>query len=266
MSIIYLNKKVLLLLLISQFLLVVLCNVKNRSKLTMVSKYLGKEPIFVAGGSNGVGLELIKQLSALGTPVKALVRNEAALANLNNLPGVTAILGDALKEADVQSAMNGCIAAVTTLGGRPSVDGQRVDYIGNSNVIEQAGILGVERIVLVTSIGCGNTAKALSPQVYRVLEDAINAKNKAERDLRLYTNLDWTIIRPGGLKSDQPTGKAVLTEDPLASGVINRGDVANLIIKVLGAASACTRKEFSAVDPSIESEFNSLTAVKPYIF
>ena len=46
--------------------------------------------------------------------------------------------------------MEGCIAAVTTLGGKP-VDGQqRVDYMGNSNVIEQAGILGVERIILVT--------------------------------------------------------------------------------------------------------------------
>ena len=44
----------------------------------------------------------------------------------------------------------GCVAAITTLGGKPNEGGERVDYMGNSNVIEQAGILGVERIILVT--------------------------------------------------------------------------------------------------------------------
>ena len=31
-----------------------------------MSKYLGANPVFVAGGSSGVGLEVIKKLSALG--------------------------------------------------------------------------------------------------------------------------------------------------------------------------------------------------------
>jgi uncharacterized protein YbjT (DUF2867 family) len=112
------------------------------------------------------------------------------------------------------------------------------------------------------SIGCGATSKALSPQVYRVLEEAIVLKNKAERDLRMYTNLDWTIIRPGGLNSDPPTGKAIFTEDPLISGVISRSDVASLVVKALGATSTCTRKELSAIDPSLSSASG---VVKPYV-
>jgi nucleoside-diphosphate-sugar epimerase len=122
-----------------------------RSSLSMASKYLGKEPVFVAGGSSGVGLEVVKLLSAMGTPVKVLVRRESAKPELEAMPGVTVHMGDALDEAAVQACMNGCIAAVTTLGGAP-VEGQveRVDYAGNSNVIEQAGILGVERIIMVT--------------------------------------------------------------------------------------------------------------------
>jgi hypothetical protein len=44
----------------------------------------------------------------------------------------------------------GCVAAITTLGGKQNEGQERVDYMGNSNVIEQAGILGVERIILVT--------------------------------------------------------------------------------------------------------------------
>lgn len=117
--------------------------------LSMTSKYLGSKPVFVAGGSAGVGLEIIKQLSSNGTPVRALVRRDEAIDDLKGIPGVTPIKGDALLAEDVQSAMNGCVAAITTLGGK-NPDGQRIDYIGNSNVIEQAGILGVERIILVT--------------------------------------------------------------------------------------------------------------------
>lgn len=123
-----------------------------RSKVFMAaSKYLGKDPVFIAGGSSGIGLEVIKKLSARGTPVKVLVRRDDARDYLRKLPGVTVLMGDALDESAVQNCMTGCVAAITTLGGQP-VAGQpvRVDYAGNSNVIEQAGILGVERIILVT--------------------------------------------------------------------------------------------------------------------
>ena len=39
-----------------------------------MKSYLGKAPVFVAGAGSGVGFEVCKQLSALGTPVQALVR------------------------------------------------------------------------------------------------------------------------------------------------------------------------------------------------
>lgn len=129
---------------------------RSRSHATALSmsasKYLTKnKPVFVAGGSSGVGLELVKKLSAMGTPVHALVRREEAVQQLQQYPHVKAILGDAFDEAAVQKCMEGCVAAVTTLGGQPAGgQGERVDYVGNSNVVEQAGILGVERIILVT--------------------------------------------------------------------------------------------------------------------
>ena len=48
--------------------------------------------------------------------------------------------------------------------------------------------------VLVFSVGCGKTKDAVSPNVYALLEEALVAKNKAERDLRMYTNLVRIII------------------------------------------------------------------------
>jgi hypothetical protein len=74
---------------------------------------------------------------------------------------------------------------------------------------------------------------------------------------------DWTIIRPGGLKSEPATGKAILTEDHLASGVVNRADVADLVVKAL-ASTKCTRKELSCIDPSQASSFEAFQNAKPF--
>ena len=108
--------------------------------------------------------------------------------------------------------MSGCDAAVTTLGG-VNEDGRRVDYKGNSNVVEAAGILGVTRLLLVTSVGCGDSRGAVSDQVYGVLQDALDAKTKVENQLYKFYKFttDFTVIRPGGLVTAPATGKAELT-------------------------------------------------------
>jgi len=188
--------------------------------------------------------------------VVAFVRREEAKQELGGLKGVTAILGDALVQKDVEGAMDGCDAAVTTLGSAPT-DEQRwkVDYDGNVNVIEAAGILGVTRCILVTSVGCGDSKEAVSPDAYEKLENALKAKEKAERVLtKYYTNSDWTVIRPGGLMNGEATSAAVLTENKMACGVINRADVASLVVKALDSQKTF-RKVLTAVDPTVETPF-----------
>jgi nucleoside-diphosphate-sugar epimerase len=147
--------------------------------------------------------------------------------------------------------MDGCDAAITTLGG--TTKDRRVDYEGNNNVIESAGILGVPRIILVSSIGCGSSKEAAPPSVFEVLKDVLAAKEKAENILiKYYTNVNWTIIRPGGLKSEPMTGEAILTEDNTSIGSIHREDVADLVVRALDSPKT-ERKVLSAIDPSITS-------------
>ena len=180
-----------------------------------------------------------------------MARNEEACKELNAIKGVTGILADAFDQKAVENAMDGCDAAITTLGG--TTENRRVDYEGNNNVIESAGILGVQRIILVTSIGCGTSKEAAPPSVFEVLKDVLQAKEKAENILiRYYTNSNWTIIRPGGLKTEPMTGKAILTEDNTAIGSIHREDVADLVVRALNSPST-ERKVLSAIDPSIMS-------------
>ncbi len=62
--------------------------------------------------------------------------------------------------------------------------------------------------------------------------------------------MNWTIIRPGGLKSERMTGKAILTADTKALGSIHREDVANLVVQALSSPKT-ERTVLSAIDPSI---------------
>lgn len=230
--------------------------------------------VFVAGGSKGVGRCIIDQLCKEGIDVVALVRNADVAAELNSINGVTAIVGDAFVIKDVENAMDGCDAAISTLGGTPIDDAEnRIDYIGNNHVIESAGILGVTRVILVTSIGCGSSKDATPPATYNVLKNVLLAKEKAENILiKYYTNTNWTIIRPGGLKSEPMTNKAILTSDSSVIGTIHREDVARLVVEALKSANT-ERKILSAIDPSLKGPVtsvatsadtaNELTAAKP---
>jgi len=207
--------------------------------------------VCVLGGSRGVGREIISELSAMGVNVVALVRKEESKKELEALAGVKAVLGDAKEASDVISVLDGCDACISTLGGE--TDGVRIDYKGNMNMIENAGILGVTRMVLVTSIGSGDSKDAISNEVYEALKNALVDKTKAENLLlKYYTNTDYTIIRPGGLITAPSTGKAIVTEDKMAAGAIHRSDVAKLCVKAL-YSKKCSKMILSAVDPSLSS-------------
>ena len=45
--------------------------------------------------------------------------------------------------------------------------------------------------------------------------------------------MQFTIIRPGGLKTQPATGRGVLTEDVHVCGAIHREDVADLLVHAL---------------------------------
>lgn len=202
--------------------------------------------IFLAGASRGVGREIAKCLTAQHLKVKALLRTEAARAELEAL-GIKIVLGDALDVGDVERAMLGepIHAVISTIGGLPK-EGERADYLGNKNLIDAAVKAGVQKFILVSSIGSGNSAVALPPQALQTLGPVLVEKEQAEKHL-IDSGLSYTIIRPGGLKSEPTTGNGVLTEDPRIGGTIHRADVAQLVCRCLNSDLA-NLKILSAVD------------------
>lgn len=203
--------------------------------------------IFLAGASRGVGLEIAKCLTEQKMQVTALLRSPETSPELAAM-GIKVAVGDALDADAVLAAMTGgepIYAVISTIGGLPK-DGERSDYLGNKNLIDAAVKAGVQKFILVSSIGSGNSAAALQPQVLETLGPVLIEKEKAENHL-IASGMIYTVIRPGGLKSEPATGNGVLTEDCRVAGTIHRADVAQLVCRCL-VSDVANNKVLSAVD------------------
>lgn len=201
--------------------------------------------IFLAGASRGVGREIAKCLVEQNQKVKALLRTEASRPELEAM-GITVVMGDALDAGAVEQAMSPPIQAViSTIGGLPK-EGDRADYLGNKNLIDAAVKAGVQKFILISSIGSGESVVALPPQALETLKPVLIEKEKAEAHL-IESGLTYTVIRPGGLKSEPATGNGIVTEDYKVAGTIHRANVAQLVCQCL-FSDAANNKILSAVD------------------
>jgi uncharacterized protein YbjT (DUF2867 family) len=186
--------------------------------------------IIIFGATRGVGLELAKLLVKRGDKVTAFVRTSSDRSALEPL-GVEFTTGDALIMEQVEAAFKGkrFSAVVTTLGcfrcDTPP------DYIGNKHVFDAANATGHTRVIMVSTLGTGDTLEVTPWPASWILKDVIALKDQAEKHLMSLHN-DYTIIRPGPLRDGEATGKGQLTEVAKV-GIINRSDLAALIVRCL---------------------------------
>lgn len=202
----------------------------------------------IFGARSGVGLHLARRLRADGVTVCAMLRPGADAAELEAL-GVRISRGDAFSIGDVDAALDlagsAAFDVVSTIGGRRE-DGRFADEDGNINIADRAAARGVERYVLVTSIGCGEMAPYRSERAIAAFGAAVQAKTRAENHTRRIIP-SATFIRPGGLRSEPGTGRGILSDDVQIHGFIQREDVADLVFRVLRDPTTQGR-ELAAVD------------------
>ena len=176
--------------------------------------------------------------------------------------GGSTVQGDALDAEAMHTIMHNhpIEAVISTVGSLPESSPPRVDFAGNKNLIDAAVSANAQQFILVSSIGSGNSASALPPNVLETLDPVLKEKAQAEEHLA-QSGLAYTVIRPGGLTSESATGQEILTSDPTVAGTIPRAAVAVLAVRCLGNEKA-KNQVFSAIDLSMQRTEKTVEAIE----
>jgi nucleoside-diphosphate-sugar epimerase len=184
--------------------------------------------VVIAGGHGQIALQLERILADAGHGVRGLIRNPDHAADLE-AQGALGVVAD-LEEQDVDEladAIGSADAIVFAAGAGPGSGAQRkwtVDYAGAVKLMEVARRNQIDRYVIISSIRADPDAE----------DDGgfgtyLKAKGKADQKL-MESGLSYTIIRPGRLTDDEPTGSIELGDE---RGEITRADVAAVVAAAL---------------------------------
>ncbi|WP_071518001.1 SDR family oxidoreductase [Geitlerinema sp. PCC 9228] len=186
--------------------------------------------VLVAGATGETGRRVVRELVEREIPVRAFVRNlETAQTILP--PSAEIAVGDLLDRRSMQKAMAGCTAVISAIGARPSLDPGgpcRVDYEGTNNLVRVAQAQEIDRFVMVSSLCVSRFFHPLN-----LFWLVLFWKKRAEDFLR-NSDLNYTIVRPGGLSNtDSDLPVKMSGADTLFGGSIPRSQVAKVCVEAL---------------------------------
>jgi uncharacterized protein YbjT (DUF2867 family) len=194
--------------------------------------------VTIAGGHGRIALELTRLLRARGEMVRGLIRRPEHADDVRAAGGEPVLCDlETVGEEELAAAVAGADAVVFAAGAGPGSGAERkwtVDYGGAVKLIAAARAAGVDRYVLVSSIGADPDAPG--DDVFSVY---LRAKGRADAELQA-SGLAYTIVRPGALTDDAPSGRVALGED-VARGAIARADTAAVLAGALADARLAGR-------------------------
>jgi len=228
--------------------------------------------IAVFGASGGTGSEAVLQALQRGEAVSCLVRDKSKLQSPRGSFPTTATLnvvqGTVTSQVDVNKVFEGqgVTGVVVALGGKTKDVGATMLQDGTQNIINAMKANGVKRLSVVTTIGAGDSMDQ-APWAFRLLMmtvmSSIMADKNAQEDvvMKAGADLDYCIVRPGGLKSEPPTGIVTAGKDQEA-GAITRADVAAFCLDAVIEPDFKFTKQAVSISSNMGSGFESVLADK----
>ncbi|EOD11013.1 hypothetical protein EMIHUDRAFT_316998 [Emiliania huxleyi CCMP1516] len=244
--------------------------------------------IAVFGASGGTGSEAVLQALERGEDVSCLVRDASKLKAPRTAAGfsegspfasdkLSVTTGSVTNKADVDAvfASGGecsprpstrVTGVVVALGGKTSDVGPTMLQDGTANIVAACKANGVKRISVVTTIGAGDSMDQ-APWAFRllmmtVMSSIMSDKNAQEAVITSAgADLEYCIVRPGGLKSDPPTGVVTAGKDQDA-GAITRADVAAFCLDAVVEPDFQFLRQAVSISSNMGSGFKSVLADK----
>jgi uncharacterized protein YbjT (DUF2867 family) len=109
-----------------------------------------------------------------------------------------------------------------------------VDQLGAIRSMVAAETEGARRYLMLSSVGADIHSESRIAHYHR-------AKGYADEHLRS-TDLDWTIVCPGGLREEPGPGTVAVSEDHHASGLTSRDNLAATLVACLDAPNTIGKR------------------------
>ncbi|EKN64836.1 hypothetical protein BABA_22458 [Neobacillus bataviensis LMG 21833] len=187
--------------------------------------------VFLIGANGQVGKYIVNLLQNSDEhTVKAMVRSEQQAEALKQTEVVTVVANLESSVDELAKAMEGCDAVIFSAGsgGKTGPDKTLlVDLDGAVKSMEAAEKARVKRYVMVSAFQAHNRESWMDSPI----KPYMVAKHYADRML-ISSQLNYTIVRPGGLTNEPGTGNVKLEEN-LQRGSIPREDVAKTVVASL---------------------------------
>lgn len=189
--------------------------------------------IALFGATGGTGSQILQQALHQGHTIHALVRNPANFAQTH--PNLMVFPGDVRQQKPVNDCVAGAEAVICALGTRQGEE--PVEVAGTRTILQAMQAHGLKRIIVVTSIGVGDS-KDQVPAFFKLLMKTalrkVMAAKEEQEQLVKQSGLDWVIVRPGGLTNGPPTGRYTYgLEKTITAGQVARADVADFVLSQL---------------------------------
>ncbi|AYD90579.1 NAD-dependent epimerase/dehydratase family protein [Actinomyces sp. 2119] len=192
--------------------------------------------IVIVGGHGKVALLTAPLLVEAGHEVLSLIRNPDHAEEVSATGALPVVLS--VEEASTEQltqAFAGARAVVWSAGAGGKGGPARTDAVDRAAALrsmDAAAAAGATRYVMVSFI----TAYGEVPEDHPLRAYAV-AKIAADRHLQS-TDLEWTILGPGGLTAQEPSGRITVErvggdDQSGASALTSRGNVARVIAAVL---------------------------------
>lgn len=208
----------------------------NNTRVIAAVRNIDKASKSLSESSTVIRGAMIQTVPSLATAITTTGGSSIELRHLDVASdSISSMTTDVLSGADSLVIAVGFVPGLNPL--KMNAAAHEVDNVGTCKLIDAAKAAGIKKIVLVSSILTNgrNWGQEKSPgfTITNAFGNVLDEKLVAEQYLRA-SGIDYTIVRPGGLKSKPPTGALRISgEDTLNSGEISRDLVADVCVASL---------------------------------
>jgi len=193
--------------------------------------------VVVAGATGRAGRLIVQELLKRGYKVRALTIPPFDPPHPEGFPkeGVEFVEADLTAVASLEKAVRGAQYLISAVGSKKpfsKAENDKIDNMGNQNLARAAKSQGLSHIVVISSIGTGDSRNTIS-FLYRLsMNPVLRAKEKSEAFIRS-CGMSYTIIRPGGYTENDLPDEIAFGEGGKVTGRVKRSQIARVCVDAL---------------------------------